>query len=57
MNVSVDVEAVVLARQDHAPVVHQGHVETLSMLHLNIIKSKFNYKDRVIKKLWNLNEI
>jgi len=36
LNVSVDVEAVVLAGQHHAPVVHQGHVETLGVLHLTL---------------------
>lgn len=34
LDVSVDVEAVVLAGQDHAAVIHQRHVKTLSMLHL-----------------------
>ena len=34
LDVSVDVEAGVLAGQHHAPVIHQRHVKTLSMLHL-----------------------
>ena len=34
LHVSVDVEPVVLACQDDGAVIHQGHVETLSVLHL-----------------------
>ena len=37
LDVSVDVEAVILAGQHHAPVVHQRHVKTLSVLHLHEI--------------------
>ena len=36
LDVSVDVEAVVLAGQHHGPVVHQRHVKALRMLHLEI---------------------
>ena len=34
LDVSVDVETVVLAGQHHAAVIHQRHVETLRVLHL-----------------------
>uniref|UniRef100_A0A182J7N4 Uncharacterized protein n=1 Tax=Anopheles atroparvus TaxID=41427 RepID=A0A182J7N4_ANOAO len=34
LHVSVDVQAIVLARQHHATVVHQGHVEALGVLDL-----------------------
>ena len=34
LDVSVNVEAVVLTGQDHASIIHQRHVKTLSMLHL-----------------------
>ena len=37
LNISVDVEPVVLAGQHHATVVHQRYVETLGVLHLHQI--------------------
>lgn len=36
LDVAVDVEAVVFACKDHGTVVHECHVETLSMLHLGL---------------------
>ena len=36
LDVSVDVEPVVLAGQDDAAVPHEGHVETLGVLHLTL---------------------
>ena len=33
LDVSVDVEAVVFACQNDGTVIHEGHVETLGMLH------------------------
>ena len=37
LDVAVDVEAVVLAGEHHAPVVHQRYVEALRVLHLHQI--------------------
>lgn len=34
LDISVDVEPVVLAGQHNTAVIHQGHVKTLRMLHL-----------------------
>ena len=46
LDVSVDVEAVVLAGQHHRPIVHQGHVEALRMLHLEKVNKLKNSTKR-----------
>ena len=44
LDVAVDVEAVVLAGQHNGPVVHQRHVETLGVLHLQLN----NHSDQIL---------
>lgn len=55
LDVAVDVEPVVLAREHHGPVVHEGDVEALGVLHL-ALESRNHLKHFCVYRL-SLNRL
>ena len=49
LDISVDVEPVVLAGQDDAAVPHEGHVEALGVLHLALQGSDQLGREMMVK--------